>query len=76
MDGIRRGQIFLAGLDPVVGSEQGGVRPVLVVQNNVGNRHAGTVIVAALTSRCKPGLPTHVALPTGAGAAGGGGVRR
>lgn len=47
MDGIRRGQIFLAGLDPVVGSEQGGVRPVLVVQNNVGNRHAGTVIVAA-----------------------------
>ena len=71
MDGIRRGQIFLAGLDPVVGSEQGGVRPVLVVQNNVGNRHAGTVIVAALTSRCKPGLPTHVALPAGAGAAGG-----
>lgn len=72
MDGIRRGQIFLAGLDPVVGSEQGGVRPVLVVQNNVGNRHAGTVIVAALTSRSKPGLPTHVALPAGAGAAGGG----
>lgn len=63
VDGIRRGQIFLAGLDPVVGSEQGGVRPVLVIQNNVGNRHAGTVIVAALTSRCKPGLPTHVALP-------------
>lgn len=71
VDGIRRGQIFLAGLDPVVGSEQGGVRPVLVVQNNVGNRHAGTVIVAALTSRSKPGLPTHVALPAGAGAAGG-----
>ena len=71
MDGIRRGQIYLAGLDPVVGSEQGGVRPVLVIQNNVGNRHAGTVVVAALTSRCKPGLPTHVALPAGVGAAAG-----
>lgn len=63
VDGIRRGQMYLAGLDPVVGCEQGGVRPVLVIQNNAGNRHARTVIVAAVTSRCKPGLPTHVALP-------------
>ena len=63
MDGIQRGQMYLAGLDPVVGCEQGGVRPVLVIQNNAGNRHARTVIVAAVTSRCKPGLPTHVALP-------------
>lgn len=67
VDGIQRGQIYLAGLDPVVGSEQGGVRPVLVIQNNAGNRHGRTVIIAAVTSRCKPGLPTHVALPvTGA----------
>ena len=63
VDGIQRGQMYLAGLDPVVGCEQGGVRPVLVIQNNAGNRHARTVIVAAVTSRCKPGLPTHVALP-------------
>ena len=63
MDEIQRGQMYLAGLDPVVGCEQGGVRPVLVIQNNAGNRHARTVIVAAVTSRCKTGLPTHVALP-------------
>lgn len=67
MAGIRRGQIYLAGLDPVVGSEQGGVRPVLVIQNDMGNRHANTVIVAPLTSRLKSGLPTHVRLSAAGG---------
>jgi len=58
---IKRGDIFYAGLDPIMGSEQGGVRPVLVLQNNIGNRHSPTVIVAAITSRAgKPRLPTHV----------------
>jgi mRNA interferase MazF len=60
---IRRGDIYYADLDPAVGSEQGGVRPVLILQNNVGNRHSPTVIVAAITSRIgKPRLPTHVPL--------------
>lgn len=63
---MRRGDVFLADLDPVVGSEQGGVRPVLVLQNDVGNRHSPTVIVAAITSRLgKTPLPTHVVLPPG-----------
>ena len=63
MDGIRRGQIFLAGLDPVVGSEQGGVRPVLVIQNDVGNKYSPTVIAAAITSQInKAKLPTHIEL--------------
>lgn len=58
---IRRGDIYYAGLSPVVGSEQGGVRPVLVIQNDVGNRHSPTVICAAITSRMnKAKLPTHV----------------
>ena len=58
---IRRGDIFYADLRPVVGSEQGGVRPVLVIQNDAGNRHSPTVIVAAITSRMnKAKLPTHV----------------
>ena len=48
---IRRGDIFYADLRPVIGSEQGGIRPVLVVQNDVGNRHSPTVIVAAITSK-------------------------
>ncbi len=61
---VRRGDVFIADLDPVVGSEQGGLRPVLVIQNDVGNRHSPTVIVAAITSRReKARLPTHVALP-------------
>ncbi len=61
---VRRGDVFIADLDPVVGSEQGGLRPVLVIQNDVGNRHSPTVIVAAITSRLeKARLPTHVALP-------------
>lgn len=58
---IRRGDIYYADLRPVVGSEQGGVRPVLVIQNDAGNRHSPTVIVAAITSRMnKAKLPTHV----------------
>ena len=60
---IRRGDIFYADLRPVIGSEQGGIRPVLVVQNDVGNRHSPTVICAAITSRMnKAKLPTHVEL--------------
>ena len=58
---IVRGDIFIADLDPVVGSEQGGVRPVLIVQNNRGNRFSPTVICAAMTSKVsKNDLPTHV----------------
>ncbi|MBR3300048.1 MAG: type II toxin-antitoxin system PemK/MazF family toxin [Clostridia bacterium] len=58
---IKRGEIYYADLSPVVGSEQGGVRPVLIVQNNVGNRYSPTVIAAAITSRkFKADLPTHI----------------
>lgn len=60
---VRRGDIYYADLSPVVGSEQGGVRPVLIIQNDVGNRHSPTVICAAITSRMnKAKLPTHVEL--------------
>ena len=60
---VRRGDIFYADLSPVVGSEQGGMRPVLIVQNNVGNRHSPTVIAAAITSQInKARLPTHIEL--------------
>lgn len=60
---IRRGDIYYADLSPVVGSEQGGVRPVLIVQNDVGNRFSPTVIAAAITSqREKTKLPTHIQL--------------
>ena len=60
---IRRGDIFYADLRPVIGSEQGGVRPVLIIQNDTGNRHSPTVICAAITSRMnKAKLPTHIAL--------------
>jgi mRNA interferase MazF len=60
---VRRGDIFYADLSPVVGSEQGGVRPVLIVQNDVGNKHSPTVIAAAITSqRDKTKLPTHIEL--------------
>ena len=60
---IKRGDIFYADLRPVVGSEQGGVRPVLIVQNDMGNRHSPTVICAAITSKMnKAKLPTHVEL--------------
>lgn len=58
---IKRGDIFYADLRPVVGSEQGGVRPVLIIQNDVGNKHSPTVICAAITSRMnKAKLPTHI----------------
>ena len=60
---IRRGDIYYADLRPVVGSEQGGVRPVLIIQNDIGNRHSPTVICAAITSRMnKANLPTHIEL--------------
>lgn len=60
---MRRGDIYYADLRPVVGSEQGGVRPVLIVQNDTGNRHSPTVICAAITSRQnKAKLPTHIEL--------------
>ena len=59
---IRRGDIFTANLDPVEGSEQGGVRPVLIIQNNTGNRFSPTVIAAAITTKRKGNLPTHVEL--------------
>ncbi len=59
--GIRRGDIYYADLSPVVGSEQGGVRPVLIVQNDVGNKYSPTVIAAAITSKTdKAKLPTHI----------------
>ena len=58
---VRRGDIYYADLSPVVGSEQGGVRPVLIVQNDVGNRYSPTVIAAAITSRLsKNPMPTHI----------------
>ena len=58
---IKRGDIYYADLSPVVGSEQGGIRPVLIVQNDVGNRYSPTVIAAAITSRMgKTKLPTHI----------------
>ena len=58
---VKRGDIFYADLSPVVGSEQGGVRPVLIVQNDVGNKFSPTVIVAAITSQInKAKLPTHI----------------
>ena len=60
---IKRGEIYYADLSPVVGSEQGGVRPVLIVQKDIGNKHSPTVIAAAITSqREKARLPTHISL--------------
>ena len=60
---VRRGDIYFADLSPVVGSEQGGTRPVLIVQNNVGNKYSPTVIAAAITSQVnKARLPTHIEL--------------
>ena len=61
---VHRGDIYYADLSPVVGSEQGGVRPVLIIQNDVGNRFSPTVIVAAITSqKDKARLPTHIHIP-------------
>ena len=62
---MRRGDIYYADLRPVIGSEQGGIRPVLIVQNDVGNKHCPTIICAAITSRMnKAKLPTHIELST------------
>ena len=64
MNTVKRGEIYYADLSPVVGSEQGGIRPVLIIQNDVGNRYSPTVIAAAITSRCdKAQLPTHISVP-------------
>lgn len=61
---IRRGELYFADLSPVVGSEQGGVRPVLILQNDIGNRFSPTTVVAAVTSKLdKAKLPTHILLP-------------
>ena len=60
---VKRGEIYYADLSPVVGSEQGGIRPVLIVQNDVGNRHSPTVIAPAITSqKDKAKLPTHISV--------------
>ncbi|MCC8357018.1 MAG: type II toxin-antitoxin system PemK/MazF family toxin [Oscillospiraceae bacterium] len=62
---VRRGDIYYADLSPVVGSEQGGLRPVLIIQNNTGNHHSPTVIAAAITSQVgKARLPTHIEIQT------------
>ncbi|MBP3431623.1 MAG: type II toxin-antitoxin system PemK/MazF family toxin [Clostridia bacterium] len=62
---VKRGEIYFADLSPVVGSEQGGMRPVLVIQNDVGNKYSPTVIVSAITSQLtKAKLPTHIELPS------------
>ncbi|MDD6996166.1 MAG: type II toxin-antitoxin system PemK/MazF family toxin [Candidatus Borkfalkiaceae bacterium] len=67
---VKRGELYYADLSPVVGSEQGGIRPVLVVQNDVGNKYSPTVIAAAVTSRInKAKLPTHIELPSAYGLA-------
>ena len=61
---VKRGELYYADLSPVVGSEQGGIRPVLVVQNDIGNRYSPTVIAAAVTSKLnKAKLPTHIEIP-------------
>ena len=65
---VRRGDIFFADLSPVVGSEQGGTRPVLILQNDIGNQYSPTTIVAAITSQIdKAKLPTHVEIVAGEG---------
>jgi mRNA interferase MazF len=61
---VTRGEIYRADLDPVTGSEQGGSRPVLIIQNDVGNQYSPTVIVAAITSKITKGkMPTHITIP-------------
>ncbi len=59
---IKRGELYYADLDPVIGSEQGGIRPVLILQNDTGNHFSPTIVVAAITSRRKHLIPTHVKL--------------
>lgn len=64
MEMVKRGELYYADLSPVIGSEQGGVRPVLIVQNDVGNKYSPTIIAAAITSQLdKARLPTHIMLP-------------
>ena len=63
MEVMKRGDIYYADLRPVIGSEQGGIRPVLIIQNDIGNKHSPTVICAAITSKMnKAKLPTHIEL--------------
>lgn len=63
---IKRGELYYADLSPAVGSEQGGLRPILIIQNDIGNKYSPTVIVCAVTSRLtKAKLPTHIELPEG-----------
>lgn len=63
---VKRGELYYADLSPVVGSEQGGVRPVLIVQNDIGNKYSPTIIAAAITSKqTKAKLPTHIELTAG-----------
>ena len=67
---VKRGELYYADLSPVVGSEQGGIRPVLVVQNDIGNKYSPTVIAAAVTSKInKAKLPTHIEIPSAFGLA-------
>ncbi|MGM0472449.1 MAG: type II toxin-antitoxin system PemK/MazF family toxin [Bacillota bacterium] len=64
--GVKRGDVYYADLNPVVGSEQGGIRPVLVIQNDIGNKYSPTVIIAAITSKIeKAKLPTHIEIDGG-----------
>lgn len=67
---IKRGELYYADLSPVVGSEQGGIRPILIVQNDIGNKYSPTVIAAAITSQMnKAKLPTHIEIDTTCGLA-------
>lgn len=60
MSNVKRGEIYFADLGPVIGSEQGGIRPVIILQNDIGNRYSPTTIVASISSQTKPTLPVHV----------------
>ena len=64
---VKRGDIFYADLGPVIGSEQDGIRPVLVIQNDIGNKYSPTVIVVAITTKIKHKLPTHIPVKKGRG---------
>ena len=65
MEEIKRGEIYYADLSPVIGSEQGGIRPIVVLQNDIGNKYSPTIIVAAITSQInKAKIPTHIELPS------------
>ena len=64
---MKRGDVYMAVLDPVLGSEQGGRRPVVIMQNDIGNLHSPTIIAVPLTASTKPPLPTHALIPGGEG---------